>query len=86
MKSAEVTEEELKVLKSLDRLGGGGTPIDIAVEGLMDLEKVRDNADKLSNKGILLSHRMPNPAEKRYFAFSEQGKEEYLKKLAELDD
>ncbi len=82
----KLTESEKKVLKALDRIGGGGTPIDIAFEGLLDIKKTRNAAERLWGKGYLLSHRVRDPDEKRFFSFSEMGEETYKKLLKELDD
>ncbi len=76
---------EKDVLKALDHIGGGGTPIDIALEGMMDIERTRGVAERLWGRGFLLSHRMKDPDEKRFFSFSELGKEKYRKLLGELD-
>jgi hypothetical protein len=75
--------EEKEVLKALDRIGGGGTPIDIAIEGMLGIKRTRDIAERLWGKGVLLSHRMEDPDEKRFFSFSELGKQQYRESLAE---
>ncbi len=81
-----ISKEEKDVLKALDRIGGGGTPIDIALEGMLPIKKTREVAERLWGKGFLFSHRMKDPDEKRYFSFSELGEETYKKLLGEKED
>lgn len=75
------SDEELAVLRALDRIGGGGTPIDIALEGMLEIRKTREVAEHLWGKGILLSHRVKDPDAKRFFSFSHLGEDAYRELL-----
>ncbi|GBC63796.1 hypothetical protein DENIS_4794 [Desulfonema ishimotonii] len=83
--SPELSDDEKEVLKALDHIGGGGSPIDIAVEGMLDIEQTRILAERLWGKGVLLSHRMKDPDAKRFFSFSDMGKRRYQKLLGKTD-
>jgi hypothetical protein len=75
------SDEELAVLRALDHIGGGGTPIDIALEGMLEIRKTREVAEHLWGKGILLSHRVQDPDAKRFFTFSHHGEDAYRELL-----
>ncbi len=79
-------QKEIKVLKALDRIGGGGTPLDIAFEGMLEINHTRKVAERLWSKGMLLSHRMKDPDEKRFFSFSDIGEQKYKELIKEFDD
>ncbi len=82
---SELSEAEIGVLKALEQIGGGGSPIDIAVEGMLDIEQTRKTAERLWHKGLLLSHPLKDPDAKRFFSFSDLNKDLY-KKLLEASD
>ncbi|MCP4112998.1 MAG: hypothetical protein GY749_46970 [Desulfobacteraceae bacterium] len=84
-KLSELSETEIDVLKALEQIGGGGSPIDIAVEGMLDIEQTRKTAERLWHKGLLLSHPLKDPDGKRFFSFSDLNKDLY-KKLLEVSD
>ncbi len=80
-----MSEAEIDVLKALEQAGGGGSPIDIAVEGMLDIEQTRKTAERLWHRGLLLSHPLKDPDAKRFFSFSDLNKDVY-KKLLEVSD
>lgn len=84
-KIPELTSEEIKVLKVLEQIGGG-SPIDIAVEGMLDIEQTRKTAERLWHKGLLLSHPLKDPDAKRFFTFSELNRDVYKKLLEGSND
>ncbi len=81
----ELSEVEIDVLKALEQIGGSGSPIDIAVEGMLDIEQTRKAAERLWHKGLLLSHPLTDPDAKRFFSFSDLNKDMY-KKLLEVSN
>ncbi len=78
---SELSEEEINVLKTLEQIGG----IDIAVEGMLDINQTRKTAERLWHKGLLLSHPLKDPDAKRFFSFSDLNRDLY-KKLLEVSD
>ncbi|MDM8556231.1 hypothetical protein QUF75_16025 [Desulfococcaceae bacterium HSG7] len=81
----KLSKTEINVLKALEQIGGSGNPIDIAVQGMLDIEQTGKTAEHLWHKGLLLSHPLKDPDAKRFFAFSELNKDVY-KKLLEVSD
>jgi len=79
--SSELSREEIDVLKALEQIGGGN-PVDIAVEGMLDIDQTRKTAERLWRKGLLLSHPLKDPDAKRFFSFSDLNRDVY-KKLME---
>lgn len=78
---AELSEQEIDVLQALEQIGGGGSPIDIAVEGMLDIEQTHKTAERLWRKGLLLSHPLKDTDAKRFFSFSDLNKGVYRKLL-----
>lgn len=83
--TSRLSDEEIEVLKALEQIGGGGDPIDIAVEGMLDIEQTRQTAERLWRKGLLLSHPLRDPDARRFFSFSELKKDMYRKMLGATD-
>ncbi len=84
-RAAELSRDEIDVLKALEQIGGGGDPVDIAVEGMLDIDQTRKTAERLWQKGLLLSHPLKDPDAKRFFSFSDLNRGVY-KKLMETSD
>ncbi len=80
------TDDEKEVLRALDRIGGGGTPIDIALEGMLEIRRTREVAERLWGRGLLLSHRVKDPDAKRFFSFSDSGESAYRELLSETGE
>lgn len=79
--TAELSADEIDVLKALEQIGGGGSPIDIAVEGMLDIDRTHQTAERLWHKGLLLSHPLKDPDAKRFFSFSDLNRPVYKKLL-----
>jgi len=81
-----IQPDEQQVLKALDAIGGGGDPVDIALEGMLEIKKTEEVAQRLWSKGLLHAHRMKDSEAKRFFSFSDLGEKAYKQLLGTKKD